>query len=332
MKIRASIGTAAVLGLEEIITEAQPTTAYLMQYSEAHCQSNCAFCPQARNCTGATDRLSRILWPVYRLETIVEALKTIDTGIRRICIQTVRFQGSEEELFKVLEVFNKSELKLPLTVCSYPMSRTLFQKMKSLGVSRVGVAFDCATPELFAKIKGKERGVTLSWEQIEQALIEAIRVFGRRFVTTHLIIGLGETEEEAIKFIQTFHDKGITIGLFAFTPIKGTALASRSQPALTSYRRIQLARYLIVHELSSYSQMTYEMKGARKGKIKDFGVTSAQIEKAIISGKPFKTSGCPYCNRPFYNESPGKELYNYPWEPTVKEITQIQEELKEFLR
>ena len=30
-------------------------------------------------------------------------------------------------------------------------------------------------------------------------------------------------------------------------------------------------------------------------------------------GEPFQTSGCPDCNRPFYNEQPAGPLYNYPW-------------------
>jgi biotin synthase len=30
------------------------------------------------------------------------------------------------------------------------------------------------------------------------------------------------------------------------------------------------------------------------------------------TGEPFQTSGCPDCNRPFYNEQPGGPLYNYP--------------------
>jgi biotin synthase len=31
-----------------------------------------------------------------------------------------------------------------------------------------------------------------------------------------------------------------------------------------------------------------------------------------VAGEAFRTSGCPDCNRPFYNEQPGGPLYNYP--------------------
>jgi len=36
-------------------------------------------------------------------------------------------------------------------------------------------------------------------------------------------------------------------------------------------------------------------------------------------GEPFQTSGCTGCNRPYYNETPGEELYNYPKPLTTEE-------------
>ena len=33
----------------------------------------------------------------------------------------------------------------------------------------------------------------------------------------------------------------------------------------------------------------------------------------------FETSGCPGCNRPYYNERPGGMLYNYPRPLTAAE-------------
>ncbi|MCW3977503.1 MAG: radical SAM protein, partial [Candidatus Bathyarchaeota archaeon] len=37
------------------------------------------------------------------------------------------------------------------------------------------------------------------------------------------------------------------------------------------------------------------------------------------------TSGCPGCNRPYYNERPGGPLYNYPRQPLPDEIRAIKE-------
>ena len=62
---------------------------------------------------------------------------------------------------------------------------------------------------------------------------------------SNLIIGLGETEEEAARLMQDLMDMKIKAVLFAFTPLPFTKLSRRRQPPLESYRRIQMARYII---------------------------------------------------------------------------------------
>ncbi|MEM2915121.1 MAG: radical SAM protein, partial [Candidatus Bathyarchaeia archaeon] len=52
-----------------------------------------------------------------------------------------------------------------------------------------------------------------------------------------------------------------------------------------------------------------------------------ELRKIIRTGEPFKTSGCPGCNRPYYNERPGGPIYNYPRKPTSKEISEIEKQI-----
>jgi biotin synthase len=61
--------------------------------------------------------------------------------------------------------------------------------------------------------------------------------------------------------------------------------------------------------------------------ISDFGVDKQALLKIIRTGEPFRTSGCPDCNRPYYNEKPSGPIYNYPREPTEKEWCSILKEL-----
>jgi len=324
LKIRASIGTAAVLGLEKILLQAKPTTAYLLMYSDTNCLSNCSFCPQAKESEGRRDGLSRVLWPTYELEEIIERIITQETGLKRICIQTIRYENSTEDLLEIIRRFSESKISTPLTVCCYPTTKEIFTKMKHLGVTRVGISFDCATHEIYNEIKGKKRGSDISWEIMEKSIQDAVEIFGKRFVSTHLIIGLGETEKEAIQFLQKFYDQNITVGLFAFTPVKGTTLEKHPQPDIESYRRIQLARYLINAGKTSFSKITFSKRDEQRDQILDFGVKKEEIEQIISYGKPFRTSGCPHCNRPFYNESPGKDLYNFPSELTDDDIAVVR--------
>jgi biotin synthase len=143
-------------------------------------------------------------------------------------------------------------------------------------------------------------------------------------VSTHLIVGLGEIEREMVEIIQQCVDMGVLPALFAFTPIPGTTLENYSQPTVPQYRRIQLARHLIFRGVSSYENMSFGEEGC----ISDFGVDKDILIKTIQAGEPFLTSGCPNCNRPYYNEKPSGPIYNYPRSLTKKETLQIVQELK----
>ncbi|MEM2991478.1 MAG: radical SAM protein, partial [Halobacteria archaeon] len=139
--------------------------------------------------------------------------------------------------------------------------------------------------------------------------------------TTHLIIGLGEKEVDSSRIIQFLHDLGITIGLFALTPLKGTKMEKEKQPELFYYRKIQLLRYLIVNNFARIERMDFY----HDGEIVDFGVPLMKIREVIQTGKPFLTSGCPGCNRPFYNEKISGPIYNFPRALTEKEKAEIED-------
>jgi len=66
-----------------------------------------------------------------------------------------------------------------------------------------------------------------------------------------------------------------------------------------------------------------------EGNLSSLGVSEELLRNEVLSGVPFVTSGCPDCNRPYYNERPGGKLYNYPEKPKSDETTEI---LKEILK
>ncbi|MDH5688086.1 MAG: radical SAM protein, partial [Candidatus Bathyarchaeota archaeon] len=162
-----------------------------------------------------------------------------------------------------------------------------------------------------------------SWEEQREALKVAVQIFGRNRVSTHLIVGLGETEKEMAETLQWCIDVGVYPGLFAFTPISGTALENQPQPSLDHYRRLQLARHLITEGLVRSENMSFDGNGC----LVDFGVSPERLRAVIRDGRPFVTSGCPNCNRPYYNERPGGPLYNYPKQLLPEEIVQIERQI-----
>jgi biotin synthase len=57
-------------------------------------------------------------------------------------------------------------------------------------------------------------------------------------------------------------------------------------------------------------------------------VSKPLLITVINSGKPFLTSGCPNCNRPFYNEKPSGPLYNFPRDIRAGELKEIKGDLQ----
>ncbi len=320
-QIRVSLGTAIVLGLLRGKLSAEPTTAYLMTYKIGKCTANCGFCPQARESKSSTELLSRVSWPTFSTNNVIEAISEAwnEGKIKRVCIQALNYQNVFSHLNALVKEIKK-QAKVPVSVSCQPLNKKNIQHLAEAGVDRLGIALDASTEPLFKKVKGKDAKGCYSWKNQFRLLDEALAVFGKGNVSTHLIVGLGETEKEAVQAIQRFADMNILPALFAFTPVLGTALENNTPPPLESYRRIQLARYLIVEGKARFETLQFNTEE----KIIDFGLSNQTLKSIIESAEPFLTSGCKDCNRPFYNEKPSGPIYNYPKRPTKKELEEIK--------
>jgi biotin synthase len=318
------LGSAIVLGLLKGKVDAEPTTAYLMNYREGKCAANCGFCPQARGSQGKADMLSRVSWPVFETTTVINGLKNavMDGKIRRVCFQALNYP----EVFSHLQAHVKAirrQVKVPISVSCQPLNTANLKLLAEAGVERVGIPLDAATEEIFDKIKGTDAGGPYNWKRQFELLGEAVKIFGKGNASTHLIVGLGETEREMVAAIQQCVDSAVLPALFAFTPIAGTVLEKSSQPMIQSYRRIQVARHLITDEIVRYQNIRFD----KNGRITDFGVEKQALTEIVKTGKPFLTSGCLDCNRPYYNEKPSGPIYNYPKELTEKDLKDVQAHL-----
>jgi len=308
-KIRVSVGSAMVLGLIKGRLDAQPTTTYLLTYYEGKCSASCGFCPQARASTSRADMLSRVTWPTFPTKDVIQRIaQTTEAGVmQRVCIQAINYPNVFKDLLALVTKI-VAYAKVPVSVSCQPMNPAQMKKLTEAGVDRVSIALDAATKVLFDKVKGASSKSPYAWERHRKTLEDAVQVFGKGFVSTHLIVGLGESEQQMVETLQWCVDSGVCPSLFAFTPIHGTVLEGLPQPSIDSYRRVQLARYFIVHGKTRNQSMKFD----EKGRIVDFGVSNQLLREALESGSPFQTSGCPGCNRPYYNEKPSGPIYNYP--------------------
>jgi len=305
--------------------EAKPTTAYLLTYTESRCQANCAFCPQARESTGRADMLSRVTWPAFPTVDVTFRIgEAFEKGIMgRVCIQALNYPRAAEDILDLVKWIRKYS-NVPVSVSCQPLTGEDVTRFAQAGVSRISIALDASTRDLFEKVKGTANRGPYLWQEHMEALKEAIRVFGRNSVTTHLIVGLDETEEELVRMIQWCMDNGIYPSLFAFTPVAGTKMENHPKPPIGSYRRVQLAQYLITRSVARYKDMGFE-----KERLVDTGIAEKELDLIISTGEPFRTSGCQGCNRPYYNERPGGTTYNFPRKPRRREIERIKEQLRD---
>ena len=319
-KIRVSIGSAAVIKLLKCKLAVSPTTVHLMTFYPGKCRENCSFCPQAQDSSSDLKFLSRVSWPIFSTKKVIAKLnQAYKDGItHRVCIQAINYPKVFENLISLVNYLRKQST-IPISVSCQPKNKTIMIQLKKAGVDRIGIPIDTATRTLFSNIKGEKVHSSYTWKNQFFKLKMALEAFGKGNVSTHLIVGLGESEKDILHLIQTLFDLGVITALFAFTPIRGTKLELQNQPSIESYRRIQLAKYLIEKGTIDFNVIIFNIDG----EILDFGIKKSELIQIIKSGIPFLTSGCLHCNRPFYNEKPSGPLYNFPRSLDQSEISEI---------
>jgi biotin synthase len=283
MKLRVSAGSAIALGLMSGPLDVAPCITYLML--PGTCEAECSYCTWGRD-----DYLSRVRWPEFDIGLL--------KGVRRYCLQTVEREGMENEMDEVLGSL-EGEGDVAIAYLTQERAEILYKH----GVRSVGIGLDACTRALYEKHKPG-----LSWER-------AMDSFGYDFsFFCHVIIGLGESDEDFLTMSQRMHDQGTRLALFAYTPVKGKRPVGGV--SVERYRALQLASYLIEHGTP----------------VEDFGIEGGRLVDIPrgFDERAFLTRGCENCNRPFYNERAGREPYNFPAERFGS--YDIEGEIRRYLR
>lgn len=313
------MGTLGVLGLELVQMETPPTTAYLQIYTEKRCKANCLFCAQAKDSKADLIRIARGMYMPFDLDAVVSRLKiAFERGyLSRACIQTALYDSWWQDTVYLIKRIRK-ESNIPISLSVFPLGDKRYEELRELRVNELVIPLDACTKELFERIKGKDAGSPFTWEAHMQGIRRASQIFEK--VGTHLIIGMGESDEDAIKIIFELWKNKVNPALFSYTYIKGAQM-QKSKEDIRHYRTVQLARYLILEGIANYADMEF-----KNGVLSNFGINSDVLVKEIEKGEAFQTSGCNNCNRPMANETFPK-IYNFPRKTNEKEIEIIKEEL-----
>jgi lipoyl synthase len=311
----------------------------LLTYPEG-CRANCAYCGLARHREAERDyadrNFIRVDWPAVPLEQIVNivARGAGDSAFHRMCISMITHPRSDADTVSLLRAWTAriDPARIPVSILSNPttMSRDDVVRLHELGADIFTVALDAATPAIFDRTRGKGVQSPHKWQKYWDVLLAAREVFGPQKFGAHIIIGMGETEYEALELVQRLVDLGGHSHLFCFFPEKGSLMDHLPATPRDQWRRVQLARYLIDYAGVRIDQMRFD----QHRRVADFGLPTAEIDAVINDGVAFRTSGCPgkfrddisACDRP-YGDSPPSDIASFPFQPNRSDLRRIRRQL-----
>jgi len=259
----------------------------------------------------------------------------------RICFQCLDYPGLPRELMELIRYFrNEIAYHGSLSASINPVSSEIIFELKRTGLDFISIPLDVPTGKLYQKMKieGATDAESSSetpdacnepktFDEVLASLEGSVSVFGDGKVTTHLIVGLGENDREMIERLHWLACRKINVGLFAFTPLAGTPMYDKLPPAMGRYRAIQLSHYLLTECQLDMNIFNFgpegKLVGYNEGNIPD-EIRREILQKDIFGGVCFRTTGCPDCSRPYYNERPGRTPYNYPRALSSEEIKEAR--------
>jgi len=311
----------------------------LLSYPEG-CRANCAYCGLARHREAERDyadrNFIRVDWPALPLAQVIDivARDGAASPFHRMCISMITHPRSDADTVEVLRAWTRriDPASIPVSILSNPttMSRADVVRLRELGADIFTVALDAATPAIFDRTRGKGVQSPHKWQKYWEILLAAREVFGPQKFGAHVIIGMGETEFEALTLVQQLVDLGGHSHMFCFFPEKGSLMDHLPATPREQWRRVQLARYLIDYAGVRVEQMRFDACG----RVADFGLPRAELDAIVAAGVAFRTSGCPgkfradvsACDRP-YGDSPPSDIASFPFQPSGRDLQRIRRQL-----
>jgi biotin synthase-related radical SAM superfamily protein len=165
------------------------------------CIYNCEFC--------ATPRLDRIHRkeknPEQVVNMILEASKNQD--FQSVAITSGVVGSPEETLDEMTDVIKEVRKNLPdvhIGVEPYVTSKKDLKRLHDAGANEIKINIESYDKDIFSKLCPD-----LDYDGLLYILEQAVTVFGKGKVTTNILIGLGESNENVLEGVEHFAKLGI---------------------------------------------------------------------------------------------------------------------------
>jgi len=135
--------------------------------------------------------------------------------------------------------------------CEPPRDDVWFQRLKDSGVVSLGMHLEAVSEPIRKKIMPGKASVPLT--RYMDAFARAVEVFGMGQVSTYILAGLGDTEQQILTMGERLIKLGVYPFVVPFVPIAGTPLQNHPMPDADMMHRIlsQLGTMLVQHNMQS---------------------------------------------------------------------------------
>lgn len=123
----------------------------------------------------------------------------------------------------------KAVVDLPIQVqCEPPKDLHCLDELKKAGADALGLHLEVINPDVRRRIMPSKSNITV--DEYMRAFAHAVPLFGRGQVSTYILAGLGDTQEEILALCTQLIALGVYPFVVPFVPIAGTALEHHPAP------------------------------------------------------------------------------------------------------
>ncbi|MBI3180940.1 MAG: radical SAM protein [Myxococcales bacterium] len=328
-RVRLSLAAALALGLRSGRTYrgARTSCVNLLLDYPVPCFSRCAYCGLSRHrplAPGGPESFIRVEWPAFPTELVRARIAEREPAVKRVCVSMVENPRAFEDAERLCRSIRTST-GVPISVLIHPrgLGAPELLRLRQAGADMIGIGLDAASPRLFARVRPG-----LEWDTYWRTVLAARSVFGPGKVNCHVVVGLGESDQDLLRLASSLRERQVSTYLFCFYPEPGTRLAGRRRPPLSRWRRLQVATFLLGRGLP------LEALRFRAGRLAEIAIDARALAEAIRSGAPFRTHGCPdaqgqvACTRPFGSYRPGEPFRDFPFPLEAQDVARAEREAR----
>jgi radical SAM protein (TIGR04043 family) len=188
-----------------------------IRYAE---DQRCRFCAiEASLASGSTTAVKS----PAQLAEVAEAAVRLD-GVTQMVMTTGTSAGRDRgarHLARCVKAVLDAVPDLPIQVqCEPPADLSVLAELKAAGAVSIGIHVESMDDAIRRRwMPGKS---TVPLDAYRAAWREAVRVFGRNQVSTYLLIGLGENQDDLVQSAAELVDMGVYPFVVPFRPLAGT--------------------------------------------------------------------------------------------------------------